>query len=142
MLEIKGSIWNFHSPDNWVGVTTNSVIKRNGQAVMGAGIALDASRRFPELPARLAKHLTEGGNHPYIFPQYRIVTIPTKHHWKDKSDIDLIESSCKKLIQCADHFSKLYIPRLGCGNGGLSWNDVRNRISSILDDRFIVVSLI
>lgn len=140
MLEAFGNIWDFHNQGEWIGVTTNQVIKSNGQAVMGKGIALEAANRFPELPSRLARCLKQGGNYPYIFPMYKIVTIPTKNHWRDKSDLNLIIKSCNNLNFYTDEFNRLYIPRLGCGCGGLKWQTVKQAISSILDDRFIVAS--
>ena len=36
-------------------------------------------------------------------------------------------------------FDTVVLPRPGCGNGGLRWQDVRPLLGLSLDDRFIVV---
>jgi hypothetical protein len=132
------NLWDIYDAGNWIGVTTNGVVKSDGSAVMGKGIALDAAKRFPNLPKQLAFKLKESGNHVFFFLQYRIVTIPTKDDWKENSKIELIKQSCQELRMFSA--GKLYLPPLGCGNGGLLWNDVRAVIAPILDqDWFVVV---
>jgi hypothetical protein len=56
MQELVGNIWDHHQ-DGWIVVTTNGIIKSNGDAVMGAGIALEAARKFPDLPRQLGDRL-------------------------------------------------------------------------------------
>lgn len=77
-------------------------------------------------------------------------------HWRNKVSVgdevpgfacvarlDLIEMSAKRLRQIADRFSleKIALPRPGCGAGELKWEQVKPILESILDDRFVVVSL-
>lgn len=146
MTEVVGDIWSFAS-QGWIVVTTNSVIKSDGTAVMGAGIALEAARRFPNLPLELANHLRTIGNHVHYFMDYKIITFPTKRHWKDKSDLDLIVQGATRLKSDLLTFRyqqrpiKFFLPRLGCGNGGLAWEDVKKAIKPFLDEpEFIFIS--
>jgi hypothetical protein len=57
-----------------------------------------------------------------------------------KARIDIIVQSAKELVKLADHnkWSKVYLPRPGCGAGELTWADVKPAIENILDNRFIV----
>ena len=61
------------------------------------------------------------------------VTLPTKNHFKDKSDINLIKAGLKQLYDFINHhdecaFDKIYCPLLGCGLGGLNWQFVSAEI--------------
>jgi hypothetical protein len=78
MKECQGDLWN--SGCDYTAVTTNSIIKKNGTLVMGAGVAKQASLRYPGLPRILAEHVRKNGNIPYIVPEYRIVSFPTKYN--------------------------------------------------------------
>ena len=40
MKEVKGDIWNFYNKGYWIVIPTNGTVKRNGEAVMGRGVAL------------------------------------------------------------------------------------------------------
>lgn len=132
-----------------VCVTTNGVIKNNGCAVMGAGIAKACAELFPDIPLKLGYNLKNNGNRVYNMGlvqygnlQYNLITFPTKHHWRDNSDKDLIRLSCKQLKQlCIDEgIQKCYLPQPGCTNGHLDWEvDVEPILHAELDDRFIVV---
>lgn len=45
------------------------------------------------------------------------------------------------MIELADNFKReaILIPKPGCGNGGLKWEDVKKQIEPLLDDRFIII---
>lgn len=141
MREAFGDLWRFHRDGEWVCVTTNGMRKANGEAVMGAGVAKAAAGEHPELPRLLGDYLARYGNRVFVFPRLRIITFPTKHNWRAPSDLALIEKSCLELIQVMDKFrlAPVYLPRPGCQNGGLEWEDVRNIIAPILDDRVVVI---
>ncbi len=59
-------------------------------------------------------------------PKY-IINFPTKRHWKEKSKIEDIESGLKSLIKEIKRLGikSIAVPPLGCGNGGLDWDEVR-----------------
>lgn len=123
-------------------ITTNGIVKSNGELVMGAGVALEAKKRYPNLPYFIGLHVREKGNIPGIFNYYKetIISFPTKDHFKNKSNIDLIINSARDIVIIANMYklNEIYLTRPGCGLGGLDWNYVRDKISPILDNRFIV----
>lgn len=137
MIIDEGNLWTYLAEA--IVVTTNGILDRNGHLVMGAGVAKQAKLKFQQLPEMLGRAVKETGNIPYYIPQFGIMSFPTKHHWKNKSDIRLIEASAKQAVLLADEYKlfRIIMPPPGCGNGGLIWEDVFQVISPILDDRFI-----
>lgn len=144
MREIKGDLWKFHDEGHWVCVTTNGVVKPNGELVMGKGVALEAAKRAPELPAWAGAIVESYGNHAFAYPEKRMILFPTKYNWRDNSDIELIRRSAWELSHMAFVPQvEVYLPRCGCGNGGLNWEkDVRPVMEGLLySQRFTVVSV-
>jgi hypothetical protein len=139
MKEVKGNLWN--SDCTYTAVTTNNVIKRNGDLVMGAGIAKQAVQRFPRLPRILAEHIKANGNTPCLVKDYGILSFPTKYNWRNPSSIELIAQSAKLAMALLPEDATCAMSRPGCGNGSLQWEQVRPVLEDILDDRFIVYSL-
>lgn len=151
MLELQTTVNIFEFPDNQnnaVCITTNSVIKRNGHAVMGAGIAKEANSRY-NLSKELAEHLQSSGNVPHIFKttgknDCKLISFPTKYDWQNPSSLTLIQRSAKLLVELCNinHISECYLTPPGCGCGGLDWKtQVKPVLEPILDNRFIVVFL-
>lgn len=139
MIERQGDIWT--SGADVICITTNGVLKRNGELVMGKGIALEAIQKFPTLGKLLGHHVKCNGNIPTVidFGDVKIASFPTKHHWKFNSDIQLIEESAILLKNILPFDVKhVAMSRVGCGNGNLDWNDVKKVLEPILDDRFVV----
>lgn len=126
-----------------VCVTTNSVVKRNGELVMGGGVAKYFAQNYPSLPYKLGQKVKVYGNQPYLLKIKgdTIVSFPTKNHYQDPSDLELIKASAIKLAQLATKFrwTKVALPAPGVGLGKLKWNDVKETISPILDNRFIIL---
>jgi hypothetical protein len=141
MKEIYGDLWDFHAQGHYICITTNGAVRRDGACVMGRGIAKQASIRFPGLARDLGGLLKSGGNRINLFVGWRLITFPVKHHWSEQADIALIEKSAKALAELNIFRNLVYLPRPGCGNGGLTWTDVRPVIAPILDDRFTVVEI-
>lgn len=139
MLEVTGNLWHYHNHGRWVVITTNGDVNRNGQAIMGRGVALQAKTKFPDLPLELAYHLKANGNVLAGFNKYRIISFPVKHHWNARADIDLIRKSAEALARAWVSEDTLYLPRPGCGNGQLAWTDVKPVLAPLLDNRFVVV---
>lgn len=129
-----------------VCITTNGIIKKDGRAVMGRGIAKEANTRY-QLDAELAKHLKQMGNIPHIFSKKGnhncfLISFPTKEHWRDKSVPSLISQSARRLVQICDEqqIERCYLTPPGCGCGGLDWSyDVAPILKDLLDDRFVIV---
>lgn len=133
-----------------VCVTTNGIVKRDGMAVMGAGIAKQANQSFDKLALKLGYYLTKYGNRVFDMGVYkntrtgimtRIITFPTKYDWRNDSDIELIKTSALQLVELCDkrNITTCYLPCPGCSNGGLDWErQVRPLLEPILDDRFVI----
>ena len=62
----KGNILNYIGVVDIVCVTTNGIIKSNGELVMGAGCALEFKNRFPKIPKILGDKIKKSGNLPYV----------------------------------------------------------------------------
>jgi hypothetical protein len=157
MIEVIGDIFEQKDADA-ICFTSNGIVKANGELVMGAGIAKAFRDRFPMLAKEAGMTVKKHGNHVHafwaldekdanpLFSSERIVfSFPTKHHFKDPSDVELIERSAKELVTFVNGLTlsplnKIYLPRPGIGLGGLKWEDVKKVIEPILDDRFYIVN--
>ena len=145
MLEVHGDIWDFYKQGYWIVIPTNSFVKSNGECVMGAGLAFDAKDRFPKLPKELGDRLNAYGNEVFTFWNYKVITFPVKRWWWEKASLELIEKSSKSMqtifkYNLAGIRTPVYIPKVGCGNGKLSWESVKPILEKYLDDRFVVVT--
>jgi O-acetyl-ADP-ribose deacetylase (regulator of RNase III) len=105
----------------------------NCVGVMGKGLALEFKKRFPQYYTVYKKLCRDGQVIPgrpmkHSFPNYEkdILSFPTKDHYKDPSKLEYI---AKGLQMFADNYYQLGIksiafPALGCGCGGLNFDDV------------------
>ncbi len=135
------NIWNFYDAGDWICITTNSYVKTNGELTMGRGIARDAINRFFGIAYGLGQAVKKHGNIPLVNTKYRLITLPTKVHWSEDANLELIEESLKTLIQMVTKLGlqKIYLPRPGCGNGNLDWElVVKPLCEQYLDHRFII----
>lgn len=150
MLEEQCNIWDKYDAGEWICILTNNstklhmvnYVKSEPWAIMGRGIAKEAKDRFPELPARLGRLIVgQVINDTYLLQDLRLVIFPTKYQWHESSSIELIKNSCKMLVGYLNsgYMERVYLPRPGCGYGGLEWDNVKRYIEGILDDRVIVV---
>ena len=139
MLEVKGNLWDFHDTGKWIVIPTNGTVKRGYSAVMGRGIALQCKTRYPQFPVLFGRKLSLLGNHVSKFDAFKILTFPVKDSWFGTASIDLIKRSVQEL-QAYGYLSEIFLPKVGCGNGGLRWSEVR-LLLEVLDNRFTVVSL-
>lgn len=138
MNEYFGDIWT--TDCDLRVITTNGDVNRFGEAVMGRGVAKQAKAIFPGVERKLGEYLKQYGNR--VFRLYsHLASFPVKHHWGDSADLALIERSAHQLVALVDkfHYYKIILPRPGCGNGNLEWDDVKPVIAPILDSRFTVV---
>ncbi|MDD3436199.1 MAG: macro domain-containing protein [Candidatus Gastranaerophilales bacterium] len=117
----------------------------NCVGVMGRGIALQFRELFPKnykeykiacknnevQPGKMFIHQSN----LLINPKY-IINFPTKRHWKGKSSIKDIESGLYALAEEIKtlNIKSIAIPPLGCGLGGLDWQEVKEKIEGILKD--------
>jgi len=156
MLEAYGNIWDIAKEGHWdaVVITTNGYVRKDGAAVMGRGIALEAAQRYPGLEYELGEKLRNFGNHTYPFfynDKQDLLTLPVKptffgpNHqpgWKAKAQLPIILQSISEMLILVNryHWMDILMPRPGCGFGQLKWEDVKPKIESLLDNRFTVVT--
>lgn len=108
----------------------------NCVGVMGKGIALQFKQAYPHNFEQYAVACRRGEVQPgrmfitetenILNPRY-IVNFPTKRHWRGKSTLEDIKTGLLALIEeiKARHIKSIAVPPLGCGNGGLDWEEVR-----------------
>ncbi|TXH71299.1 MAG: appr-1-p processing domain-containing protein [Thiothrix sp.] len=112
----------------------------NTVGVMGKGLALEFKNRFFDnfLAYKSAcdnSKLKAGdvfvfGNNPLI------LNAATKGHWRNPSDLRDVEMCLFNIrYEIYDrNISRIAIPALGCGLGGLIWSDVKSMIERILGE--------
>ena len=56
-----------------------------------------------------------------------IINFPTKRHWRTNTQLAWVEDGLNDLVRVIEekNIKSIAIPALGCGNGGLDWQDVR-----------------
>jgi hypothetical protein len=109
---------------------------------MGAGLARQAARRYPDLPEVLGRCIQEKGNHVRVI-RHDIIAFPTKNDWRLPAELELIEQSAHELLKIANamQYKLVALPRVGCGKGELRWANVRPILEGVFgnDPRFVVV---
>lgn len=133
MKEIFGQAMGYYKRRGFIlCVTTNGFLKKDGTGVMGRGIALQVTEEDSTLPALLGKSLQCRGNVvSRLTPE--ILTFPTKHVWMQDADPKLIVQSAIALKEIAEKLSQMtfILPRPGCGNGGLKWENVKPLLEAV-----------
>lgn len=121
---IKGDLLN--SPAKILVNTINTV------GVMGKGVALEFKKRYPEMYYRYKElceenRLDVGDLFLWRKEKKWVLLFPTKKHWRNPSKMEYIEMGLQKFVANWDKLGadSIAFPRLGCGNGGLDWNDVQ-----------------
>lgn len=115
----------------------------NTVGVMGKGIALMFKERFPQnfqkyaLASKVGEvqtgrmFVTE--NLSLDGPRW-IINFPTKKHWRHPTRLEWVDQGLRDLrrVIVEKNIRSIAIPPLGCGNGGLDWQDVRPLIETQL----------
>lgn len=139
MKTVCGDIWNL--PADHRVITTNGIVKSNGAAVMGKGIALQAATRYPGIDFELGDLINKWGNHVFKL-SHNLISFPTKNDWRNRSELNLIKRSAEELalMFLQEEEVTVLLPPPGCGSGGLKWTQVEPILSRILKtDKFTVV---
>ncbi|MCB5262630.1 MAG: macro domain-containing protein [Candidatus Cloacimonetes bacterium] len=104
----------------------------NCVGIMGKGIAQQFKKQYPEMfedyvDRCKSKEVEEGI--PYLFRDLfgnMILNFPTKGHWKNLTNMQKVSTGLDYFIQ---HYKEwgiksIAFPPLGCGNGGLTWEQI------------------
>lgn len=115
----------------------------NTVGVMGKGIALMFKERFPENTrayeagcksgqVRVGEMFVTHGTG--LWGPRWIINFPTKQHWRQPTKLEWVKDGLESLrrIIIEQEIRSIAIPPLGCGNGGLHWDDVRPLIEQAL----------
>lgn len=134
-----------------ISYTTGNILDADKQAlvntvntvgVMGKGIALGFKKTFPIVHEQYQKAISNNEieigkvqliKTNLITPEF-VINFPTKKHWKQPSKLLFIEEGLKDLVHVIleNNLESIAIPPLGCGNGRLSWHQVKPLIELYL----------
>lgn len=121
---IEGNI--FDSPAQVIVNTVNTV------GVMGKGLALSFKKRYPKMFEKYRevceKHRFSIGQLMLFYEEdHWLLLFPTKENWRNPSKLEYIEKGLMKFVNtyAEKGITSIAFPRLGCGNGELSWDDVK-----------------
>jgi hypothetical protein len=158
IYEIEGNLF-----DSRCQTLVNAV---NCVGVMGGGIALEFKNRMP--PAYFVNYqltcdyriLRPG--HPFLFRSDGygqdilpwvpwVLNFPTKDDWRNPSQLQYIEDGLRWLVTPVNDTPRILSPKwgvtsiafpaLGCGLGGLTWEEVRPRMHTYLSALPITVEI-
>ena len=113
----------------------------NCEGHMGKGLAFQFKKNYPEMEKDYKRicelgELKPGKLHFFEENNKLIINFPTKNKWRAKSKIEYIEEGLialkDELIQ--RNIKSIAIPPLGSGNGGLTWNEVKQSIENQLNE--------
>lgn len=146
----QSDLFSFLGKVSILCITTNGIVKKDGRAVMGKGVALGIKKIIPDIDICLAEHLRLYGNYPghlLTFQGTSIFSFPVKRHWNEDASLKLIKRSAlflKAFVDVLDNEEQdlsVVLPRPGCGAGNLSWDEeVKPILEEIFDERFLIVS--
>ncbi|PZG00860.1 type II toxin-antitoxin system antitoxin DNA ADP-ribosyl glycohydrolase DarG [Micromonospora deserti] len=117
----------------------------NTVGVMGKGIALQFKRAYPAnyaaYRAACAANEVQLGK-MFVFdsarlgPRRYVINFPTKSHWRANSSLADIQAGLADLVRVVRErrIRSIAVPALGCGNGGLNWDEVRPVIERAFAD--------
>ena len=115
-----------------VDAITNPV---NCDGIQGGGLALDFYNRFKKNNVLYEQSCADGSLAPgkvlvtetgMITPKF-VINFPTKNRIWNPSRIEYIQIGLVDFVDSVLNFgiNSVAIPKLGCGLGGLDWNDVK-----------------
>lgn len=159
-------IWSLYNNGETICITTNGFVGSDGCAVMGRGTAYQATKMFPEISKQLGRLILRNGNVAqlivpcvYSFPvkpqagicnRYGSNVVPHMRKrikpfeyvpgWAMMAEIGIIQASLMQLqwYHNHNHIGKIYVPKPGCGAGGLDWQKVKPWCE-MFDDWLIIV---
>lgn len=128
ILEVK--VEALVNPVNCVGVMGKGLALAFKQAYPDNFLEYQAACRLGEVkPGRMFIAKRREVENEATNPKY-IINFPTKRHWKENSRIEDIQSGLVSLTKEVKklRISSIAVPALGCGLGGLRWEEVEELI--------------
>jgi len=122
----------------------------NCRGAMGAGIAVEFKRRYPEMYQAyrklcLAGDFELGDVFVWTASAQVIYNLATQPVPKPSATLEAVEQSVQRALDDAEHrgIDRIGVPRIGAGLGGLSWPDVESTLRTVADSHrveLVVVS--
>lgn len=109
----------------------------NCAGAMGKGIAVQFRDKFPEMYQEYKTLCKSGAFQPgdvfdYNYGKGHIYNLGTQKNWRTKATLEYIKASLVRMFELASHDeSKIAMPAIGAGLGGLQWTDVQSVIDSV-----------
>lgn len=105
---------------------------------MGAGIAVEFKKRWPDMYEAYRQRCKDGQFQPgdvfvWEAPDRVIFNLGTQKTWRTKATLAAIEASLTKMLEVAatKRIARIGLPRIGAGYGGLAWEEVRELMTSV-----------
>lgn len=113
MRVVKGDLWEFHEAGAWACIPVNIGYKKDGENVMGRGVAVQAAKRWPDVPkiwGGACKTLGSKVSAMPLFDGRRLIFFPTKPlnvrepwaSWRNMASPRLIERSATTLASLVE----------------------------------------
>lgn len=137
MIYRRGNMWSMLEHADLFLITTNSYVRRDGELVMGRGIAREAKTRFPHIPQLAGEWILQNDLHNGF---YGILTdifdnnmglFQVKLHYSADADINVIDTSCEMLSFwiTENQLTNVHMNYPGIGAGRLD----KSRVEPILN---------
>jgi len=131
-----------HSNGDMFAIGADALVNPvNCVGTMGAGLALVFKRRFPAAfkaySHACADGLVRSGSiYTFVEDGITLFHFPTKRHWRDRSKLVDIQKGLLALRTeiVSTGVKSVAVPALGCGLGGLDWDEVKPCIDSALSN--------
>lgn len=138
---VKGDMWSVFGKTDLFLITTNPIVRKDGAAVMGRGIAEQAATRYPEIQRSFGQWLQ-------ITPSDRnkcgwICTVDAqqigyfmvKNHWRGRARLSIIKESVASLLEWTREYDhgRIDLNFPGIGNGKLSREEVLPLLAPLPD---------
>lgn len=115
----------------------------SADCAMGAGIALEFRRRFPDMPAYCLSRKPRVGEAVLYEDSRRIFNLVTKQRHFHKPTYDTLTAALAdmKRLAASSHTPRIAMPLIGCGLDRLQWDKVRPLIHSTFEDTDVEIAV-
>lgn len=111
------------------------------EGTMSGGLALEFKNRYPKMFEEYrhvckSTNFKEGSLYISKGEDHRIMCFPVKRKWRNKPTLEYIEAGLKTFRSGYEKqgITSAAFPRLGCGPGGLCWEQVEPLMEKYLED--------
>lgn len=123
LIEKVGDMWQHpYASNEAITIAVNTI------GVAGAGQAKQFKERYPSRHTQYVECCKQGVlriGHPVIsYGSPNFLFFPTKNHYRDASKLVWIERGLLNLILNPPTVGTVHLPALGCGLGGLLYEDM------------------